>query len=126
MSALDDITDAARLDALHDIRLPPLSGAERVGELMLAAGLGLGVVVFALGLLHGWRWMMAPRPTTLRAQLALLDTLPPEERLGRLAGMAAQRGVALPDALRAQLYAPGGDADALADAIKVALRGGGR
>jgi hypothetical protein len=92
------------LTGLHPPRLPADFVATGWPDLLAAFGLGLLLAALACAVAAP---LLKPRPRrqSLRARLAQLASLPPEDRLlGQLALLRA-RGAPLPADLRARLYA---------------------
>jgi hypothetical protein len=88
---------------LHPPRLPADFIATGWQDLLAAFGLGLLFAALAFALL---RPLLQPRPRgeSVRARLARLSALPPEDRLLGQLRLAADTGTPLPEDLRAALY----------------------
>lgn len=106
---------------LHPPRLPEAFAALGWPDLLAAFGFGLMlaalIVTLAAPLLR-----RRPRRVTPRARITAAAGLPPEERLLALTRILQDRGVTLPDDLRAALYSGRGGDPARIEALILAGR----
>ncbi len=90
---------------LHPPRLPAAFIDTGWQDLLAAFGLGLVLAALAVALLAP---LLRPRPRreSVATRLDRLGALPPEDRLLGQLRLAAETGTALPEDVRAALYAP--------------------
>ncbi|WP_299359873.1 hypothetical protein [uncultured Paracoccus sp.] len=106
------------VDALHGPRLPEAFTQLTIWDVALALGLGLLLAALILTVAAPLLSRRPARPV-LSDQLRRAASLPAQERLLALARLAGDRGVALPDDIKAALYRRGGtDPTRLEDLIR--------